>query len=85
MTINIFTKQIIKIGNSLAIIIPSDIVKLEQLSENDFAKVIIEPYELPIKSYRCCACNTQFDSDDEEPYCPCCSDNSKIEEINEKK
>lgn len=79
--------QLKKWGDSSGILISSIIKTQLNLKDKDYVDVEITkaaPIDREPITYRCRACNLVFDTSDETPYCPVCSDSPKIEEIIEK-
>jgi len=69
---NIFKRKVLKIGDSLAITIPSSIVQDLSLSEGGIVRVELDGEE-EIVFCKCPVCNYDFEgTQDGEKFCPCC-------------
>lgn len=82
-----FDSTIRKIGNSLFIPILKIYSEKINLEDGDEVEVYLIKKDRIIKSYVCKLCSHRFDSDDEDLYCPACSndDREDIEEISKDK
>lgn len=68
-----YTSKIQKVGSSLYILVPSNLVNVIKIDKNDIVEVDIKKLtNSNIKSYRCIICNNFFDMESTEPYCPIC-------------
>jgi len=79
-----FKKKLLKINNSLAIVVPktiTDYLELKQGSEIECSILAINKEKIII-SYRCKRCEHKFDSNDDRPYCSAC-DSESVDEVEE--
>ena len=75
-----FKRTILKIGDSLAITIPSKLVNELTLFEGDIINVEINR-EKELTPVKCSVCNYEFvqEVDEREIFCPCCGYGDKDE------
>jgi antitoxin component of MazEF toxin-antitoxin module len=78
-------RRIIKMGDSLGVTIPKEIIIAKNWKSNDKIDVEFKNIEdiNVVFSYRCKKDNTVFDSSDEIPYCPICGEEVDIEDLGE--
>lgn len=75
-----FITKIKRIGDSDWILVPVTIKNELSLDTLDTVKVTLEKIssDLLICSYKCKSCETYFDTDDENPYCPTCENENLV-------
>jgi Zn finger protein HypA/HybF involved in hydrogenase expression len=73
-------KKILKIGGSKAITLPENIVKKVKIGDEVLFDIeIIDILHGKIRTYKCLACEHQFDGPVEDSYCPACgNENLKV-------
>ena len=91
MSDKIFDRRVLKLGDSLAITIPSKIVQELDLNENDSVFVSINK-DIEMVEYRCKACSYVYAITPgiDDIFCPCCGQegedfNSLNESVNKMK
>jgi predicted Zn-ribbon and HTH transcriptional regulator len=72
-----FTVEVKKIGGSMSLHIPSNVVKLLDLKKDDLVRVSLEKVfvdrQPEMLKYQCNECEYRFKQDLDFPYCPNCA------------